>query len=269
MASIACLLSPTDKIKLGVFPLEARGTDGSAACHRVELNLCSIQYQRRALCLEDKRVYGATCIGGKFSLYAAYWINEAVVSVSSQVLSAIINLTLMKEVAFVERGEWDLNDPVQFVKCIYFLRVLKKHLDESIQDDFDNFDQQKFEQSLKERNEESWRIGPGTKRKYQGTSSESTAKKPRTGSGLWDDELDVEDADTEACESDGDDSVEPRTTRPMTREGFIKLLPDIVEEVLKRAAIKDWQLRVASSDHSQVIVHENEPEVTEEKSPCA
>ena len=51
---------------------------------------------------------------------------------------------------------WDLGNPVQFVQCLYFLWALKKHLDESFEDDFNSLDTDKLRNNVKNQ-KVSWR----------------------------------------------------------------------------------------------------------------
>ncbi|KAL5521924.1 hypothetical protein ACEPAF_1778 [Sanghuangporus sanghuang] len=245
---VECLLLPLQTLHLGVFPLESKRSTHSTALHQVGMDLCSIQHQRRVLCLKKKRVYGATCVGGKLQLYVSMWRDEDMVLIRP-----------------VSKCVWELKDPVQFIQCLYFLRALKNHLDASIQDDFDSFDKEKFKESI--RGAPIWRTEPGTKRKNIGEGSESSAKRSRTGSGVEDAEFGIEDKADDVSDSlcDGDmyNGSVPYDSRPMTIHDFVKLLPYITDELLKHARIDHWQLHVASSDHEQTVVHDSDSAVME------
>ncbi|KAL5521927.1 hypothetical protein ACEPAF_1781 [Sanghuangporus sanghuang] len=128
---VECLLSPLETLHLGIFPLEAKRSNYPTALHHIAMDLCSIQYQRRILCLKPRHVYGATCVGGKFRLYVSMWRIEDVIFVRP-----------------IRKCIWELKDPAQFIQCLYFLRALKSHLDQGMQDDFNSFNEQKLRESL-------------------------------------------------------------------------------------------------------------------------
>ncbi|KAL5501178.1 hypothetical protein ACEPAH_9565 [Sanghuangporus vaninii] len=235
------LMPPLKYLHVGAFALEAKRTKNSTAEHQIGMYLCSMQHQRRVLSLKDKVVYGATCVAGDFQLYASAWRDQKLFFCP------------------VETCIWDLKDPVQFIQCLYFLRALKIHLDESFKDDFDNFDKEKLAESL--RKGLNWRNATSSTKRGngEGGASESGSKRSRTGPGAEDDMDDVPDS---VCD---DDTYcrESYVSHPMTSREFVKLLPFITDTLLKYAEIGHWKQRVASSDHEQTVVHDSESAVME------
>ncbi|KAL5480532.1 hypothetical protein ACEPAI_1802 [Sanghuangporus weigelae] len=239
---LAFLLRPLPKLQLGAFPLESK----RSALHNVDLqvamDLSSIQHQRRILGLKDRHIYGATCAGGIFALYASKWRGE--------------RLTWMP----VKSCVWDLKHPVQFIKCLYFLWALKKHLDESFKDDFDSFDVGKVRANFKQG--PFWRFAPDSKKRRNDGKSESGSKRTRSGnlSGNAGDQ-DVEIwADNDSA-VDNDDEIS-NVHRPMTSLDIIKYLPFICEQLLKFDRVGRWSKIVTSSEYENTLVHHDVDEIT-------
>lgn len=75
-----CLHNPSPTLYTGTFALEHKRSAEHSVDSRIAMDLCSIQHQRRLLGLKDKRVYGATCAEGTFSLFTSAWRDDVLVS---------------------------------------------------------------------------------------------------------------------------------------------------------------------------------------------
>ncbi|KAL5501169.1 hypothetical protein ACEPAH_9556 [Sanghuangporus vaninii] len=242
---LAFLYRPLPKLQLGAFPLESKRSALHYVDLQVAMDLSSIQHQRRILGLKDKHVYGATCAGGIFTLYASKWRGE--------------HLTWMP----VESCEWDLNHPVQFIKCLYFLWALKRHLDESFKDDFDSFNVGNVRANVKQG--PFWRFAQDSKKRRNDGKSESSSKRTRSGNrsgNAGDQDVEVW-ADNDSAVDDDDETS--NIHRPLTPLDIIKYLPFICEQLLKFDHVGRWQKIVASSEYEHTLVHNDVNEVTKGK----
>ncbi|KAL5480531.1 hypothetical protein ACEPAI_1801 [Sanghuangporus weigelae] len=234
-ALFQCLINSPKLTHVGTFALEVKRDDAMVAERQLELDLCSMQFQRRMLSLKDKTVYGATCVGGVFLLYASKWIEEGL---------ACMPLNSCK---------WKIADPAQFVECLHFLLALKRHLDESLKDDFNSIDVGKLRASIQKG--PIWRSETIPKRSWKGEGSESSSKRTRSDKerGNQDAELVID------CDDDNNDSGYDvlYIRHPITTQDIFTHWPYILHQLLKFSRVEDWQKTVASSEHENMLVHDD------------
>ncbi|KAL5521926.1 hypothetical protein ACEPAF_1780 [Sanghuangporus sanghuang] len=235
-ALFQCLMNSPKLTQIGTFALEAKRDDTMVAERQLELDLCSMQFQRRMLSLKNKTVYGATCVGGVFLLYASKWIEEGLACMP------------------LDSCKWKITDPAQFVECLYFLLALKRHLDESLNDDFNSIDVGKLRASIQQG--PIWRSETAPKRPRKGEGSESSSKRTRSGK-----ERGNQDAESVI---DGDDNNNdsghdvPYIHRPITVQDIFAHWPYIYQQLVKFSHVEDWQKIVASSEHENTPVHDDD-----------
>ncbi|KAL5501167.1 hypothetical protein ACEPAH_9554 [Sanghuangporus vaninii] len=236
-AMFQCLMNSPKLTQIGSFALEAKRDDAMVAERQLELDLCSMQFQRRMLSLKNKTVYGATCVGGVFLLYASKWIEEGL---------ACMPLNSCK---------WKITDPAQFVECLYFLLALKRRLDESLKDDFNSINVGKLRASIQQG--PIWRSETAPKRPRKGEGSESSSKRTRSDkeTGNQDAEF-VIDGDDDNNNDSGHDV--PHIHRPITMQDIFAHWPYIYQQLVKFSHVQDWQKIVASSEHENTLVHDDD-----------
>ncbi|OCB83852.1 hypothetical protein A7U60_g9058 [Sanghuangporus baumii] len=166
--------SPGNTVLLGVFVVEDKQLDDLASPRQLSMYCSSMQYQRRALGLKSKPIYGATATHGVFQLYACFWGDKG-------------RLWCRK----VRDACWDLSRPDEFIQCLYFLRTLRQHIDASLEDDLRSFSIDRFVAKI-QRNPENWRDRPS---KRMGDSQDKGSKRPRPGEGPGDDDISVDEED--------------------------------------------------------------------------
>ncbi|KAL5513946.1 hypothetical protein ACEPAG_2707 [Sanghuangporus baumii] len=234
-ALFQCLVNSPKLTQIGAFALETKRDDSMVAERQLELDLCSMQFQRRMLSLENKTVYGATCVRGVFLLYASMWIEEGL---------ACMPLNSCK---------WKITNPAQFVECLYFLLALKRHLDESLKDDFNSIDVGKLCASIQQG--PIWRSETIPKRPWKGEGSESSSKRTRS-------DKERGNQNTESV-IDGDDNNSnsgydvPYTHHPITTQDVLTHWPYIHHQLLNFSRVEDWQKTVASSEHENTLAHDD------------
>ncbi|KAL5501349.1 hypothetical protein ACEPAH_8609 [Sanghuangporus vaninii] len=166
--------SPGNTVLLGVFVVEDKRLDDLASPRQLSMYCSSMQYQRRALGLKSKPIYGATATHGMFQLYACFWGDKG-------------RLWCRK----VRDACWNLGRPDEFIQCLYFMRTLRQHIDASLEDDLRNFSVDGLVAKI-QRNPENWRDRPS---KRTGRSQDKGSKRLRRGEGPCDDDISVDEED--------------------------------------------------------------------------
>ncbi|KAL5482881.1 hypothetical protein ACEPAI_9476 [Sanghuangporus weigelae] len=218
-SAVHCLkhYSPGNTVLLGVFVVEDKRLDDLASPRQLSMYCSSMQYQRRALGLKSKPVYGATATHGVFQLYACFWDDKG-------------RLWCRK----VRDACWILSRPDEFIQCLYFMRALRQHIDASLKDDLRNFSVDGLVANI-QRNSENWRDRPS---KRTGDSQDKGTKRSRRGEGPGDDDGSVvEEDDLSEC------SVETPRMR------LARIIDLVLTSNEKACQFVRWLNALPSNDH--------------------
>jgi len=99
------------------FACEAKCTVQAAASRQLTLSLCSAQHQRRALCLDDRPIYGATIVGNRLVMHSSEWVED-------------------KIMIYPLEPQFDLETLPVFIECYVFLCNIADHIAEGVDEDF-------------------------------------------------------------------------------------------------------------------------------------
>ncbi|TCD65489.1 hypothetical protein EIP91_002573 [Steccherinum ochraceum] len=163
---------------LGVFPVEDKCADKEQAQRQLCMNLAAIQRHRKALCLQERDVYGAVFIAGHLSLYISWWKDETI------------------EIAPVAALDWDLKSARGFVECFYYLSNFKEQVRGEIDADLTSFEIKNMLTDQARTSRSKWRLHPSDRPRGQSRGSPDAKRRKQSG-GLHEDCSSVNSVDEE------------------------------------------------------------------------
>ena len=124
------------------FACEAKCTVQAAASRQLTLDLCSTQHQRRALCFDDRPMYGATIVGDCLVMHSSEWVEDNVVSVTVLFVQLVLNSYKM---VYPLGPYFDLGTFPGFVECYISLCKVADHIAEGVSKDFQRWESEDAE----------------------------------------------------------------------------------------------------------------------------
>ncbi|KAF8584841.1 hypothetical protein K439DRAFT_1106264 [Ramaria rubella] len=99
--------------------------------HQLIMDLTTAQCQRKAIGLPNATLYGVTVHQGEFSIYASWWMPDRIAFGQSR-----------------NGRTFNLNDPIDLLRCFFFLRMLRPRIIGNMGDEFANLSPSAAVQSL-------------------------------------------------------------------------------------------------------------------------
>ncbi|KAH8108762.1 hypothetical protein DFH11DRAFT_1056696 [Phellopilus nigrolimitatus] len=87
------------------------------ALNQLAMCFVGLQYQRRAICLPDKFIYGATVVEGELTLFASKWANVTNGDEWD-----------IQPTTFTPGFKWNLTRPSEAIECFLFLCALSDRI---------------------------------------------------------------------------------------------------------------------------------------------
>ena len=107
----------SDENSIIVFPSEYKKNDGVRNKNHLVMDFGAAQSQRRALGLDPAIIWGSTCAMGRFEVFSSEWDDE----VRFCPLMNVAWLTASQYISYSSHCQWNLLEPVDFMKCYSFL----------------------------------------------------------------------------------------------------------------------------------------------------
>ena len=174
--------SDEDTFAVITFICEHRAKGRKQAARQLTLDLCSAQYQRRALGFEDSKIFGATLVGTKMRFFVSEWDEDIVVS--SIFPGPLWNSSkpTNKNVSSANKS-FDLKSFGQFLHCYVFLCGLADLEASNIRSTFDMWQSEEDKQKIMDHNiaesqKKPWRplappSGFGSRKRKRGEDEEN------------------------------------------------------------------------------------------------
>ncbi|KAH8113905.1 hypothetical protein DFH11DRAFT_282372 [Phellopilus nigrolimitatus] len=116
-------------ITVPTFVVESKLREQIPALNQLAMYFAGLQHQRRAICLPNKFVYGATVVEGELTLFASKWANVPGADEGDT-----------QPTTFTPGFKWNLTRPSEFIECFLFLCSLSDRIHLDFEEDMRNMD---------------------------------------------------------------------------------------------------------------------------------
>ncbi|KAH8113904.1 hypothetical protein DFH11DRAFT_1544644 [Phellopilus nigrolimitatus] len=124
-------------ITVPTFVVESKLREQIPALNQLAMYFAGLQHQRRAICLPNKFVYGATVVEGELTLFASKWANVPGADEGDT-----------QPTTFTPGFKWNLTRPSEFIECFLFLCSLSDRIHSDFEEDMRNMDKASIGQAV-------------------------------------------------------------------------------------------------------------------------